>query len=74
MWRQPPPEDTVKANFDGAVFGEDQEAGIRVVLRNREGLVLVALSERVRMLVSVEILEMLAARRVALFAQELGFR
>ena len=64
----------MKANFDGVVFGEDQEAGIRVVLHNREGLVLVALSERVRMLVSVEILEMLAARRVALFAQELGFR
>ncbi|KAF3945206.1 hypothetical protein CMV_028400 [Castanea mollissima] len=70
---QPPPVDTVKANFDRAVFGANQEASIGVFLRNNEGLVLAALSERVMMLVSVEILEMLAARSAALFARELGF-
>ncbi|KAK9997016.1 hypothetical protein SO802_021702 [Lithocarpus litseifolius] len=70
---QPPPVDTVKANFDGAVFRADQEAGIGVVLRNNEGHVLAALSERVMMPVSVEVLEMLAARRAALFAWNLAF-
>lgn len=74
MWLQPPPVGTVKANFDGAVFGADQEAGIGVVLRNNDGRVLVAMSERVMMLVSVEVLEMLVARRAALFARDLGFR
>ena len=65
---QPPPVDKVKANFDGAVFEVDQEGGIGVVLRNSAGRVLAALSERVMILVSVEILEMLATRRAALFA------
>lgn len=59
--RQPPPEDTVKATFAGAVFREDREVGIGVVLCNREGQVLAALFKRVMMPVSVEILEMLAA-------------
>ena len=64
---------SVKANFDGAVFGGDQEAGIGVVIRNNEGQVLAALSEKVRMPVSVEILEMLAARKAVIFARDLGF-
>nr|POF11051.1 hypothetical protein CFP56_13567 [Quercus suber] len=34
---QPPSGSSVKANFDGAVFGGDQEAGIGVVIRNNEG-------------------------------------
>ena len=64
---------SVKVNFDGVVFGEDQEAGIRVVIRNNEGQVLAALSEKVRMPIIVEILEMLAARTTAIFARDLGF-
>nr|POE86841.1 putative ribonuclease h protein [Quercus suber] len=70
---QPPYGSFVKANFDGAVFGGDQEAGIGVVIRNNEGQVLAALSEKVRMPVSVEILEMLAARKAVIFARDLGF-
>nr|POF25913.1 hypothetical protein CFP56_37916 [Quercus suber] len=69
---QSPTEDSVKANFDRAVFREDQEAGIGMVIRNKEGQVLAALSEKVMIL--VKILEMLAAQRAAIFAQELGFR
>ena len=69
---QPPAEKSIKANFDGAVFGEEQAAGIGVVLRDCEGQVLAALSEKVRLPASVEVLEMLAARRAALFARELG--
>ena len=66
-------EDTVKDNFDGAVFREDQETGIRVVICNNEGQMLAALSEKVIMPTIVEILEMLAARRATVFARELRF-
>ena len=58
---QSPIEDLVKVNFDGAMFREDQEAGIGMVIRNKEGQVLVTFSKKVMMQVSVEILEMLAA-------------
>nr|POE84712.1 hypothetical protein CFP56_58900 [Quercus suber] len=68
VWWQPPPEDTMKVNFDGAVFGEDQEARIGVVIHNEEGQVLATLFEKVMMPPSVEILEKLAARRAAIFA------
>ena len=64
----------MKANFDGAVFGEEKEGGIGVVIRSNEGQVLAALSEKILMPTSVEILEMLAACKAALFARELGFR
>ena len=71
---QPPPVGLVKANFDGAVFGEEKEGGIGVVIHSNEGQVLAALSEKVLMPTSMEILEILVARRVAFFARELGFR
>ena len=64
----------MKVNFDGVVFGEEQEGGIGVVIRSNEGQVLATLSEKVPMPTSVETLEMLAARRAAIFAWELGFR
>ena len=69
----PPSGCSVKVNFDGVVFGEDQEAGIGVVIRNNEGQMLAALSEKVWMPIIVEILEMLAARTTAIFARDLGF-
>ena len=59
---QPPAENSFKVNFDGAVFGEEQEAGICVVIRDNEGHVLAALSEKVRLPASVEVLKMLVAR------------
>ena len=34
---QPLPVGSVKANFDGVVFGEEQEGGIGVVIRSNEG-------------------------------------
>ena len=70
---QPLSGNSVKANFDGAVFEEEQEAGIGVVIHNNEGQVLATLSEKVRMPATVEILKMLAARKVATFARELRF-
>ena len=61
-----------KTNFDGAVFVESREAGIGVMIRNSNGEVVVALSEKIPYPDSVEVLEALAARRVALFAVEVG--
>ena len=73
MQWQPPSVGSVKVNFDGVVFGEEQEGNIGVVIHSNKGQVLAALSEKVPMPTSVEILEMLAARRTALFARELVF-
>ena len=44
-----------------------------MVICDNEGYLLVALSEKVRLPATVEVLKMLAAQRVATFARELGF-
>ena len=54
-----------KTNFDRAVFAKSREAGIGVVIRNSNGEVVVALSEKIPNPNSVEVLEALAARRAA---------
>ena len=64
---------SVKVNFDGAIFKEEQESGIGVVIRNNKGQVLAALSKKVTIPATVEILEMLVARKAATFARDLGF-
>ena len=45
-WK-PPNENVVKVNFDGALFGESDCARLGVVVRNSEGAVLAALSEKI---------------------------
>ena len=71
-WR-PPTADFDKANYDGAMFRESDKAGIGVVIRDSKGQVLVALSEQLVKPPSVEILELLAARRAVKFTAELGY-
>ena len=71
-WR-PPPETCVKANFDGAVFSQDGLAGIGIIIRNEQRLVMAALSQQIPLPTSVEMVEVLAARRALVFAKELGF-
>nr|XP_023929395.1 uncharacterized protein LOC112040733 [Quercus suber] len=61
-----------RTNFDGAVFADSREAGIRVVICNSNGEVVSTLSEKILYPDSVEILEALAARRAAQFAVEVG--
>ena len=51
-----------KVNFDGAMFGESDEAGIGVVIRNSNDEVRAALSEKIKKPPTVEILELLAAK------------
>ena len=63
----------VKINFDGAMFGESDEAGLRVVIRNSKSEVLAALSEKIQKPTTVEVLELLAAKRAVSFSLETGF-
>ena len=44
------------------------------MIRNDRGEVMASLSEKIVMPSSVEVLEMLAARKAAIFAQELSFK
>ena len=44
------------------MFGESDEAGIGVVIRNSNGEVRAALSEKIKKPLTVEILELLAAK------------
>ena len=68
----PPAAGMVKINFDGAWFGESDMAGLGVVIRNGDGLVIAALSKQIIKPPSVEILELLAARRAVTFTAESG--
>ena len=71
VW-SPLANDGWKINFDGAMFNESSEAGIGVVVRNSVGKVKAALAEKIKKPPSVEVLELLAARRAALFSEDLG--
>ena len=71
-WR-PPPETCVKVNFDEAVFAQEGQAGIGSIIRNAQGLVMAILSQKIPLPTSVEMVEVLAARRALVFAKELGF-
>ena len=62
----------MKTNYDGAMFGESDMAEIGVVIRNSEGQVLAALSKQIVKPPSVEILELLTARRAVSFTAESG--
>ena len=70
-WR-PPLGEMYKTNFDGVVFAESREARIGVVIRNSNGEVVAALSEKIPYPDSMEVLEVLAVRRAAQFAVEVG--
>ena len=71
-WR-PPPATCVKANFDGAVFLQDGLAGIAIIIRNEQGLVMAALAQQIPLPALVEMVEVLAVRWAVVFAKELGF-
>lgn len=66
----PSPSDSLKTNFDGAIFQESNEAGTGVVIRNFTGEVMAALSEKIAKPSSVSILESIVARRAVQFVCE----
>lgn len=57
-----------KINFDGAMFGESDEAGIGVVIRDCRGEVKVALSEKIKKPPTMDVLELLATKRAMAFS------
>ena len=61
-----------KVNFDGAIFDDLRAVGIGVVVRNEHGEVVAALAEQIPTPDSIFTLETLAARRVVLFARDIG--
>ena len=70
---QPPSAGSVKTNYDDVMFAESNMVEIGVVVRNSEGRVLAALSEQIVKPPTVEILELLVARRAVSFTAESGF-
>ena len=70
-WK-PPNLGVYKVNFDGALFLDQGCADLGVVVRDSAGLVMAALSQRVRLPGSPDVVEALVARRAICFAQELS--
>ncbi|KAL0014623.1 hypothetical protein SO802_001692 [Lithocarpus litseifolius] len=69
----PPPEHWYKINFDGFTFANKDKAGLGVVVRNSEGLVMVSLAQQIPLPPSVTEVEVLVARRALELAIELSF-
>ena len=63
-----------KANFDGAMFNESDEAGVGVVIRDSMGQVIVAMAEKIQKPHSMECLEMVAARHAMVFAAKISLQ
>ena len=59
--RSPPAENVYRVNFDGAVFEDQACAGLGVVVRDLVGLIIGALSQKIRFPGSVVMVEALAA-------------
>ena len=68
----PPDQHSFKTNFDGALFSNMGEAGLGVVIRDHAGEIIAALFEKIPQPPSVTCLELLAARRAAIFVHEVG--
>ena len=67
----PPPPNQYKANSDGVIFMDSGTAGLGVVVRDAEGMVIAALSKRIALPPTVEDVEALACRRAISFSIEL---
>lgn len=70
----PPAPGVYKVNYDGAYFAEEEEPGIGVIVRNELGQVMASLAEKLVMPSTVEVLEVMAARRAMIFMEELGLQ
>lgn len=69
----PPLDPSIKINLDEAIFQETGEAGIWVVVRNPQGLVMVSMAKKIILPHSVADVEAKAAVTALRFAQELNF-
>ena len=72
MQWQPPAHQQYKINFDGALFKDENQAGIGVVIRDSKGWVMVSLAQRIPLPNTAIEVEALAARRAMKLALETG--
>ena len=70
-WK-PPVFNSYKANFDGAFSKNSSVGGIGVVIRDKQGMVIATLSQKVQACHSAKMIEALAAKRAIHFAIEVG--
>ena len=59
-------------NFDGAVFREDDSAGVGAVIRDEQGVMVAAMAEKIPLPYSVTAMEVLAAVKALRFARDIG--
>ena len=69
----PPPEGTVCINVDAALFSSSRQMGTGVVIRNHNGVCLLACSELQQEVTTPELAEALAFRRAVSLACEEGY-
>ena len=69
---QPPGAGLFKISFDGAVFEDRKLAGLDIVIRDESRLIIVALSQKIPLPSSMDMVETLAARRALIFAHEIN--
>ena len=70
-WK-PPPVDIFKINFDGAIFAEEKCSSVGVIVQDKEGLVIAAMSEKIPQLLQPTEIEAMVATRALEFAREVG--
>ncbi|XP_075669944.1 uncharacterized protein LOC142639686 [Castanea sativa] len=70
-WK-PPVSQKLKVNFDGAVFREEQRAGVGVIIRDEHGSVIATMAENFPLPFSINAVEVIAAKKALKFALELG--
>ena len=68
----PPPANSLKINFDGALFRDINKVGLGVVIRNDHGQVLASLSEQIQLPFSFDLVEAIAVAWAISFAHELS--
>ena len=68
----PPPENSLKINFDGALFKDINKAGLGVIIRDNQGQVLASLSEQVQLPCSSDLVEAIAAAWAIALAHDLS--
>lgn len=73
VW-QPPPTNMLKINFNGAIFRKENKSGVRVAIRNSEGLVLASISQQLPRAFQPLEVEVLAVVRALEFGAEIGVK
>ena len=59
-------------NYDGAVFSQQGKAGLGVIIRNHEGVVMASMVQQIPLPTTVAQVEALVVRRATEFALEIG--